>query len=54
MFWIESGGNLGTTGCVSYLFNRKGIIVIDKTTTDKDEDELMMLALDNGAEDFTY
>ena len=49
----KSGGNLGTTGCVSYLFNRKGIIVIDKTTTDKDEDELMMLALDNGAEDFT-
>lgn len=49
----KSGGNLGTTGCVSYLFNRKGVIIIDKTTTDKDEDELMMLALDNGAEDFT-
>ena len=49
----KSGGNLGTTGCVSYLFNRKGVIIIDKTTTDKDEDELMMIALDNGAEDFT-
>ena len=48
----KAGGNLGTTGCVSYLFNRKGVIVIDKTTTDKSEDDLMMLALENGAEDF--
>ena len=29
----KAGGNLGTTGCVSYLFNKKGVIVIDKTTT---------------------
>ena len=48
----KSGGNLGTTGCVSYMFNKKGIIVIDKTTTNMDEEELMMLALDAGAEDF--
>ena len=49
----KSGGNLGTNGCVSYLFNKKGVIVIDKTKTNLSEDELMLLALDNGAEDFT-
>ncbi|MBR1802583.1 MAG: YebC/PmpR family DNA-binding transcriptional regulator [Clostridia bacterium] len=48
----KAGGNLGTTGCVSYLFSKKGIIVIDKTTTNLSEDDMMMLALDNGAEDF--
>ena len=48
----KAGGNLGTTGCVSYMFNKKGMIVIDKSTTNMDEDELMMLALDAGAEDF--
>lgn len=48
----KSGGNLGTTGCVSYLFNKKGLIVIDRSTTDLDEDSMMMLALDSGAEDF--
>lgn len=49
----KSGGNLGTTGCVSYLFNKKGVIVIDRTTTDMSEDDMMMLALDSGAEDFS-
>ena len=48
----KCGGNLGTTGCVSYLFTKKGVIVIDKTTTSLDEDSLMMLALDAGADDF--
>ena len=48
----RAGGNLGTSGCVSYLFNKKGVIVIDRTTTDLSEDDMMMLALDNGAEDF--
>lgn len=48
----KSGGNLGTTGCVSYLFNKKGVIVIDKTTTNMSEDDLMMLSLDCGADDF--
>ena len=49
----RAGGNLGTSGCVSYLFDRKGVIVIDKSSTDKSEDELMMLALEAGAEDFS-
>ena len=48
----KAGGNLGTTGCVSYMFNKKGIIVIEKSSTTMDEEELMMLALDAGAEDF--
>lgn len=48
----RAGGNLGTNGCVSYLFNKKGVIIIDKTKTTLSEDELMLIALDNGAEDF--
>lgn len=48
----KSGGNLGTTGCVSYMFNKKGVIIIEKASTNMDEEELMMLALDAGAEDF--
>ena len=48
----KAGGNLGTNGCVSYLFNKKGVIIIDKTKTDLSEDDLMLLAIDNGAEDF--
>ncbi len=48
----KAGGNLGTNGCVSYLFNKKGIIVIEKEATTMDEEELMMLALEAGAEDF--
>ena len=48
----RAGGNLGTTGCVSYLFEKKGILVIDKSETNLSEDELMMMALECGAEDF--
>lgn len=44
----KRGGNLGTDGSVSYLFERKGVIVIDKTI---DEDTVMMTSLDNGALD---
>ena len=48
------GGNLGTPGCVSYMFSRKGVIVIEKTD-DVDEDELMETALDAGMDDMiTY
>ena len=48
----KAGGNLGTTGCVSYMFEKKGVMVIDKSTCNIEEDDLMMLALENGAEDF--
>jgi len=44
------GGNLGVPGCVSYMFERKGIILIEKTDN-VDEDTLMEAALENGAED---
>lgn len=49
----KSGGNLGTTGCVSYLFNKKGVIVIDRSSSEISEDDLMLLAIDSGAEDFS-
>ena len=49
----KAGGNLGTTGCVSYMFESKGIIVIEKEGCPFDEDELMMMALEAGAEDFS-
>lgn len=45
----KNGGNLGTPGCVSYMFARKGVIILEKG--DLDEEELMMEALDAGAED---
>jgi YebC/PmpR family DNA-binding regulatory protein len=45
------GGGLGTLGCVSFMFDKKGLIIVEKT--DKiEEEELMMLALDCGADDF--
>ena len=43
-------GNMGTTGSVSFMFDEKGLIVIERTP-DSDEDEMMMMALDAGAED---
>ena len=45
----KRGGNLGTDGSVSYMFERRGVIVIEKCV---DEDEAMMVCLDNGALDF--
>lgn len=44
------GGNMGATGCVSFMFEQKGQIIIERG--DKDEDEAMMIALDAGASDF--
>ncbi|MCR5053608.1 MAG: YebC/PmpR family DNA-binding transcriptional regulator [Lachnospiraceae bacterium] len=46
-------GNIGTQGCVSYMFDEKGQILIMKEDCDMDADDLMMLALDVGAEDFS-
>lgn len=48
--FTKGGGNMGTSGCVSFMFQEKGEIVIEKA--DRDEDEMMMVALDAGAEDF--
>ena len=49
----KSGGSLGTNGCVSYMFEKKGIIVIEKEGCSLSEDDLMMLAIESGAEDFS-
>lgn len=49
-YFSKYNGNLGTTGCVGYLFDKKGVISIESDGID--EDELMMAALEAGAEDF--
>ena len=48
--FAKNGGNMGTTGSVSFMFDEKGVIVIERTPG-MDEEEMMMLALDAGAED---
>ena len=50
--FTKGGGNMGNSGCVSFMFDEKGLIVIDKEEVEMDEEELMMVALDAGAEDF--
>ncbi|MGF6989097.1 YebC/PmpR family DNA-binding regulatory protein [Lachnospiraceae bacterium PM6-15] len=50
--FTKGGGNVGTPGCVAFMFDNKGQIIIDKNSWEKDADELMMLALDAGADDF--
>ena len=51
--FTKGQGNIGTQGCVSYLFDQKGQIIIAKEDCDRDADDLMMMALDAGAEDFS-
>ncbi len=51
--FTKGGGNVGTQGCVSFMFDKKGQIIIDKEECDMDADSLMMLSLDAGAEDFS-
>ena len=51
--FTKGKGSLGTQGCVSYMFDKKGQIIIDKEECELDADDLMMMALDVGAEDFT-
>lgn len=49
--FTRNGGSLGATGSVSYMFDRKGYLVIDRTTTDADEDTVLMDIMDAGADD---
>ena len=49
--FTKGSGNVGTQGCVSFMFDTKGQIIIAKEECDLDADELMMMALDAGAED---
>lgn len=51
--FTKGGGSVGAMGCVSYMFDKKGLIIVDKEEYDGDADELMMAALDAGAEDFS-
>ena len=51
--FTKGSGNVGAQGCVSFMFDKKGQIIIDKEEYDGDADELMMMALDAGAEDFS-
>ncbi len=52
--FTKGGGNMGTNGCVAFMFDEKGQIIIEKDEDNEiDEEELMMAALDAGAEDFS-
>ena len=51
--FTKGSGSIGTPGCVSFMFDRKGQIIIDKEECEMDADDLMMIALDAGAEDFS-
>ena len=51
--FTKGNGSIGTPGCVSFMFDEKGQIIIDKEECDMDADDLMMIALDAGAEDFS-
>ena len=51
--FTKGSGNVGTQGCVSFMFDKKGQIIIDKEECEMDADEVMMIALDAGAEDFS-
>ncbi|MCR5639979.1 MAG: YebC/PmpR family DNA-binding transcriptional regulator [Lachnospiraceae bacterium] len=51
--FTKGHGSIGTQGCVSYMFDEKGQIIIAKEEVEMDADDLMMMALDAGAEDFS-
>ena len=51
--FTKGGGSVGTQGCVSFMFDKKGQIIIDKEECEMDFDDLMMIALDAGAEDIS-
>lgn len=51
-YFDKCGGSLGATGCVSYMFDHKGVILVEKEEG-MDDDDVMMNALDAGADDFS-
>lgn len=51
--FTKGNGNIGTQGCVSFMFDKKGQIIIDREECGEEPDDLMMMALDAGAEDFS-
>ncbi|MDD6811668.1 MAG: YebC/PmpR family DNA-binding transcriptional regulator [Lachnospiraceae bacterium] len=50
--FTKGQGSIGTQGCVSFMFDKKGLIIVDKEECEMESDDLMMTALDAGAEDF--
>ena len=50
--FTKGSGNVGTPGCVSFMFDKKGQIIVAKEECEMDADDLMMTALDAGAEEF--
>ena len=50
--FTKNGGNLGETGCVAWMFQETGLILIEKEDNPQDEDDLMLLAIECGADDF--
>ncbi len=53
-YFDKFGGNMGSSGCVSFMFSRKGIIVLDNEDNDIDEDKAMEDILESGADDFSF
>jgi YebC/PmpR family DNA-binding regulatory protein len=49
----KNGGNLGETGCVAWMFEEKGIIVVEKAENELTEDDIMLEAIEAGAQDFS-
>ena len=49
--FTRNGGSLGATGSVAYMFDRKGYIVIDRSTTDADEDQMLLDVMNAGGDD---
>lgn len=50
----KNGGNMGETGCVAWMFKQKGLLVLNKENLELSEDDLILLALDKGAEDINF
>lgn len=51
-YFDKFGGNMGTPGCVSFMFSQKGVLVVEREDLEKDEDTVMSDALECGASDF--
>ena len=51
-YFDKFGGNMGTQGCVTFMFEKKGVLVIDREELEADEDKVMEDALEAGASDF--
>ncbi len=53
-YFDKFGGNMGNSGCVSFMFSKKGIVVLDNEDGDIDEDKAMEDILESGADDFSF